>query len=737
MKTCRTIFFIFLAIALLLPFGANAQWEQTNGPFSSSYFRTVWADNNMFLGVPVTGSMFISTDDCFTWERVDIVLNHLDEIRVFTYFDNKYWAFSAYARVFTSTDGKNWVEMITPWQSFNEAGVQKAFIWGNQLLLFNYRYILEYNVDSSHFQKLKDFRDISNSYIIGSWYTGGKFFVQTDKLWISPDALTWTDYSEGIGGQELTGIVQIPGTTKILAITKYGELFYRNTGDIAWQSGATVFNGKILRSITVGQKDTAVHIYINTESNGIWKSSDNGGSWVQIQIYPGSGNKCRLTGLVQENMNYYLIATGTSRSLQFKSVDGGLTWTESSQGFYGTPRAICGLDGKDSIILTQVNGRLFRTNTKGENWELVPFFEDYAQYLSLSIDEFLSIKEGPEEKEVIYAATHGRGIVKSYDKGLNWQAYNSNYGDPQTYVNCIVQKKRPDGSQVLLVGTVELGIMRSVDDGISWSVLQNQLWYENIEDLAVSSGDAIYALADYKAVYRSKDEGMNWTLANNGLEGKTIVDLYHYDYENQSYIFASTDDGVFRSANEGENWEMVLPDSINQNSNLWQNLLNSSFSHYGDTLYAIRFSDVYWSHNGGSSWSLLNMGLPEHRQLSACSVVGDYLYLSLRFNGIWKYKIGSKTNAVPLSPNYTNGDCLHAKTLAGGSTLLQFNLESASPVRLNVFDLQGRLLSTLADTNLGAGSYSYAWSGEVGKMYICTLETAFCRQSRKVFGAKD
>jgi hypothetical protein len=43
------------------------------------------------------------------------------------------------------------------------------------------------------------------------------------------------------------------------------------------------------------------------------------------------------------------------------------------------------------------------------------------------------------------------------------------------------------------------------------------------------------------------------------------------------------------------------------------------------------------------------------------------------------------------------------------TTMIRFDLPEASPVRLEVFDLQGRLVRTLANRSFDAGSFSLAW----------------------------
>jgi flagellar hook capping protein FlgD len=72
-------------------------------------------------------------------------------------------------------------------------------------------------------------------------------------------------------------------------------------------------------------------------------------------------------------------------------------------------------------------------------------------------------------------------------------------------------------------------------------------------------------------------------------------------------------------------------------------------------------------------------------------------------------------------------------------SMLRFTLAQAGPVKLQVFDLAGRHVATLADKPLPAGSYSYPWFGkdDAGRdvapgIYFYRLETPTLQETRKV-----
>ena len=54
-----------------------------------------------------------------------------------------------------------------------------------------------------------------------------------------------------------------------------------------------------------------------------------------------------------------------------------------------------------------------------------------------------------------------------------------------------------------------------------------------------------------------------------------------------------------------------------------------------------------------------------------------------------------------------------SRSRAGGTTL-RFAMDAAGPVRLDVFDVAGRRMTTLLNDVRGAGEHELAWDGELG-----------------------
>ena len=77
------------------------------------------------------------------------------------------------------------------------------------------------------------------------------------------------------------------------------------------------------------------------------------------------------------------------------------------------------------------------------------------------------------------------------------------------------------------------------------------------------------------------------------------------------------------------------------------------------------------------------------------------------------------------------------------STQISFDLPASDNVKLQIFDVQGRLVNTLVDTKLDAGVYTFSWNGRDNDnksissgIYICTFQTNGFTASQKMVYVK-
>jgi photosystem II stability/assembly factor-like uncharacterized protein len=187
-------------------------------------------------------------------------------------------------------------------------------------------------------------------------------------------------------------------------------------------------------------------IYAGGET-GIYKSMDAGQTWA----YHVSGLEYAgyLEALVVDPSNPDVVYAGTYRggccsqprakpALQdedgvFKSMDGGMTWTRSSDGINheeassvtalaidpsspGTLYAAVSCTYYEECGATDV----YKTTDGASSWSS-------ALYVS-SLDWFTSILIDPDNPDIVYAGHVDRGVYRSMDAGTSWETINDGLG---------------------------------------------------------------------------------------------------------------------------------------------------------------------------------------------------------------------------------------------------------------------------------------------------------------------
>ena len=197
---------------------------------------------------------------------------------------------------------------------------------------------------------------------------------------------------------------------------------------------------------------------------------------------------------------------------------------------------ILGLTGNDRILFAdsyELKG-LFRSQDNGRSWvecdsglpsEIVNTSETYGKILLKDTNLFLEI--------------NSNRIYCSIDAGTGW----SEASDGLDSVFLIHDLKAT--ARGLCIAT-NSGIYISTDNGLIWTpgTLRAETY------TLATIGHTIFT-TDGNVVSLSTDDGANWTSTNSqGIHGKGIWLLGMLG----SYLFASTDSGIFRSLDSGNHW---------------------------------------------------------------------------------------------------------------------------------------------------------------------------------------
>jgi photosystem II stability/assembly factor-like uncharacterized protein len=543
----------------------------------------------------------------------------------------------------------------------------------------------------------------------------------------------WIHFNGPNGGQVLT---VISCNNNIIAGTKNGLRVSSNFG-VSWSSsylpytffGALAVQDTVIftvatsanlyRSFNYGQSWSSCNSGINSSgtlcltsgggkmfagtvntmvnNGGVYISGNYGSSWTQAGLTTSSIYKMTHCG------NYAI--AGTATSLYYSSGPNYTTWN-----FIGGYDSIyCLASGTSSVFLctksgiyrstnnglypynllmtgnfksAAVNGNtVFASNTSGTTFYSTNNGDNWSTVTGLQGINITSLAFSGSN---IIAGSAVYGVYISANNGLIWENIGlsdmniSSFSKSTNYIFASsVQPVFGNGG----------GIYRSSDNGANWRSVPG-INFTNIKTIAASN-NYVFAGSNYDGIKRSTDEGNTWTVSGNG---GNIGMINKIDFSG-NIIYAATDNGLYRSADFGENWYLIRSGeavnsifSVNNfifygagtygkiyrssdNGNTWDSLFRTtkkitSFVFKDSLLFASTLSNgLYKSTNYGLNWTSSNSGLPgsdimclySFQNILYSATYGGFYYSSNN-GALWLQKndgfIENKLDAVYVNENY-------------------------------------------------------------------------------------
>jgi hypothetical protein len=232
-------------------------------------------------------------------------------------------------------------------------------------------------------------------------------------------------------------------------------------------------------------------------------------------------------------------------------------------------------------------GALFKSNDRGESWELVEGLYDHPQRGQWGPGAgglcLHSIVLDPRDQDRMYIAVSSAGTYRTDDGGRTWQPRNKNVradfmgeNNFPEFGQCVHKlSMHPDRPDVLFQQN-HCGVYRSDNRGDDWiDIGEDKLPSRFGFPVAVHPHDpkTIYIALEESdefrmsvngqfAVWRSRDDGQNWQRLTDGLPKNAHVvvlrEAMATDPMDQAGIYAGTNTGqLFYSRNEGDSWELL------------------------------------------------------------------------------------------------------------------------------------------------------------------------------------
>jgi hypothetical protein len=360
-----------------------------------------------------------------------------------------------------------------------------------------------------------------------------------------------------------------------------------------------------------------------------------------------------------------------------------------------------GLDSQDvGALAINSNGHIFagcsgvfRSTDNGGNWTQIGLSRVYTLALTST--------------GALLAGVWLEGVYRSSDDGAHWTNVLS-----VTYPldfsislegHIFFAAARGDYAPSPWIGG---GIYRSTDDGQSWDSLAGY----STSAICVNQSNHIFALAlpiDQfgTAIFHSTDNGMNWTFLQM-LDSTAYgwpMDIAVSSNGNVYCALYPNDNGVFRSTNSGNIWEVVLT-----NLSTSELAINANGSIFAGT----RGDGVFRSTNDGVEWESINEGLTSLWVGSLAVSPEGYIFAGTDVGVFRSLQPTTSANATSyllpasfvLYQNYPNP--------FNPSTKIKYSLPQSSKVTLKVFDVLGKEVAVLVDEVKSRGVYEINWNAE-------------------------
>ena len=335
---------------------------------------------------------------------------------------------------------------------------------------------------------------------------------------------------------------------------------------------------------------------------GIDENIYNAAKWRLVGPFRG-GRASGVTGVPGKPNLFYMAATGGG---VWRTKDGGQTWENISDGFFGGSVGAIQVAESDPNVIYAGGGEktvrgnvsygygIWKTVDAGKTWE----------HIGLPDSRHVGrIRIHPKNPDLVYAAVMGdlyksseeRGVYRSKDGGKTWERILFANADAGA-VDLVMD---PNNSRVLYASTWRIrrtpyslesggegsGIWKSTDGGDNWTNIMDAKGLPEgpigIIGLAVSpvNSERVFAIieADNGGVYRSDNAGESWSLVNSSRSLRQRAWYYSRIYadtqdENIVYVMnvnyhKSTDGGRrFKSSNapHGDHHDLWIAPEDNQ-----------------------------------------------------------------------------------------------------------------------------------------------------------------------------
>lgn len=293
----------------------------------------------------------------------------------------------------------------------------------------------------------------------------------------------------------------------------------------------------------------------------------------------------------------------------FRSDDGGKTFSQKAAA--GQNKNIGATDvlsvaadpqNGDVLYLGTKSSGIFKSENGGDLWSQL-------QVAATTPGKVYAIAVDPQNSQNIFAAAvvDGRGkIMKSVDGGASWKEI---YSEATNVGLVLALGINPQDPQKIFAGTDKGEIIFSEDAGQSWRSLYRSDSGKAIYKIALDSAnpDLAYFLLFESGVLRTSDGGQTFEELSRNAKDNALSISSGFDQAislaidplRGGTLYVGDAEGLLRSKDRGESWEVVKTLNNPQNAGIRSIAINPQNS---DEIIFSAAQAFYKSNDGGVNW---------------------------------------------------------------------------------------------------------------------------------------